>query len=401
MCKALQSGIWRRADLFNAPVIPDRHGTVTVALATQAHTSCRGTPMKVDSLPDVQKPQGLEQPAASKPADAQASVASTGVGDLANLFSQEVALNSRALKQRSMGVRVTPTEQLSQLYDQLGHPAQASLAAVTRRVRLQLLQQPSVDTLLALTGNDPARAYVVLRQVTAQAEAEVRKVEAGLARDALARLETRYKQEIQAGLNIATALQAGAGDPQERQAIRALYYASVVVRQSLATMMQSLLGVYGGERFAEGLNLMRRALADDIAAQASSIPSTKLRTLLLGLQSCGQLGGVLSSCQTLIQRLQVEHDAVLLLQQLLGYAGNGIAPSQVQRLVSELVGEASARQLASLNAIYPMLKQFPLALWRDTRGRQEGLHNFLLVMDELTRQEKTPARPTLDARAQV
>ena len=357
--------------------------------------------MKVESIPDVQTLQSLDRPAPVSMAHAQASVAVPGADDLALLFSQEVAFNSKALSQRTLGARVTPVEQLSQLYDQLGHPAQASLAAITRRVRLQLLQRPGVEKLLELTGNDPARTYVVLRQVTAQAEAEVRKTEAALARDALAKLEVRYQREIQAGLNIAMALHVATDDPQERQAVRALYYATVVLRQSLATMMQSLLGVYGGEQFAAGLNVMRRALADDIAAQASSIPSAKLRTLLIGLQSCGQLGGALSNCAQLIQRLKVEHDAVVLLQRLLGYAGGGIAPAEVQRLAGDLTGASCAGHLTTLNGIYPMLKGLPLALWRDSRGRQEGLHNVLVVMDELTRLEKLPPRPGDDSRGQA
>ena len=357
--------------------------------------------MKVESLPDVQKLQGLDQSAPASDTRPQTPAVSSDVDALANLFSQEVVSNSKALSQRSMGVRVTPMEQLSQLYDQLGHPAQATLASVSRRVRLQLLQQPSVGKLLELTGNDPARTYVVLQQITAQAEAEVRKTEAALARDALARLEMRYKREIQAGLNIAMALQAASDDPQERQAVRALYYASVVVRQSLASMMQSLLGVYGGEQFATGLKVMRRALADDIAACTSSVPTAQLRTLLQGLQSCGQLSGVLCNCQSLILRLKVEHDAVVLLQRLLGYAANGIAASEVQRLGEALVGEASSGKLASLNALYPMLKGLPSVLWRDSRGRQEGLHNFLLVMDELTRLEQLPPRLGDDARAKA
>ena len=355
--------------------------------------------MKVEFNHDLHKVQSLDLPAPEKAAQARAHVAAPGVDELASIFSQEVALTSKALNQRAMGVRVTPTEQLAQLYDQLGHPAQTSLAALTRQVRQHLQQSPSVEKLLDLTGGDPARSYVVLRQITAQAEAEVRKTEAALARDALAKLEIRYKREIQAALNIAMALQANSDDPQERQAVRALYYANVVVRQSLASMMQALLGLYGGEQFSGGLNIMRRALADDIAACASSVPTAKLRTLLLGLQSCGQLGGVLSSCRTLIQRLKVEHDAVILLQRLLGYAGNGIAPSEVQRLADELAGSESAHQLASLNAVYPVLKTLPMALWRDTRGRQEGLHNFLLVMDEFTRLENSQARLGSDPRA--
>lgn len=362
-------------------------------------TSCPGTPMKVEFNPEPHKIQPLDKPGPEKVAQAHAQAGVSGIDELASMFSQEVALTSKALNQRAMGTQVSPIEQFAQLYDQLGHPAQVSLALITRQVRQYLQRGSSVEKLLDLTGGDPARTYVVLRQITAQAEAEIRKTEAALARDALAKLEIRHKREIQAGLNIAMALQASSDDPQERQAVRAMYYANVVVRQSLASMMQALLGMYGGEQFADGLNIMRRALADDVAAYASSVPTAKLRTLLLGLQSCGQLGGVLSSCHALVERLSVEQDAVILLQRLLGYAGNGIAPSEVQRLADELAGEVTAGQVASLNAVYPVLKSLPMALWRDTRGREEGLHNFLLVMDEITRLENGQARLGGDPRA--
>lgn len=345
--------------------------------------------MKVESSPDVQTVQHLDQPAVSQtftPAPANA------VDELAHLFNLEVGNNSQPLSQRRMSVRVPPLEQLAQLYDQLGHPAQASLAAISRRIRLQLLQQPHVDKLLELTGDDPARTFVVLKHVAAQADTEVRPSEAALARDALARLEVRFKGQIQAGLNIAVALQAASVDPQERQALRTLYYASVVTRQSLSTMMQALLGVYGGERFADGLNVMRKALADDIAAKVSSLPTPLLRTLLLGLQSCGQLSGVLAGCHALLLRLGIDHDAVSLLQRMLSFAGTGITPAEVLRLGDDLAGSSDARQLVSLNALYPLVQQLPLALWLDSRVREETLRGFLTVMGELDRAARGPAR---------
>lgn len=345
--------------------------------------------MKVESSNDVRPIQHLDQPVVS-PTTVRAPV--KGADEIAQLFNQEVEANSRTLNQRAVGVRVPPTEQLAQLYDQLGHPAQATLAATSRRIRLQLLQHPGVDKLLEMTGGDPARAFVVLKHVAAQADAEVRASEAALARDAIAKLEVRFKGEIQAGLNIAAALQAAGVDPEERQALRTLYYASVVTRQSLATMMQALLGVYGGERFGAGLKLMRKALADDISALVSSMSTPLLRTLLLGLQSCGQLSGVLAGCQAMTQRLGVEHDAVSLLQRLLGYAGSGIAAGEVLRLGDDLGGGPLERQLVSLNALYPLFQQLPLALWTDSRVRQETLHGFVVVMDELDRIHRGPTR---------
>lgn len=351
--------------------------------------------MKVDPHIDVQKPQSLEQPAPARVDHRPPSTASAApIGDdLGSLFNQEVELNSRALGRRQIGLRVMPVEQLAQLYEQLGHPAQATLATVARNVRVQLLVNSSVEKFLEITGNDPARTYVVLQQVAAQADAEVRSNEAKLAREALVKLEMRFKPQIQAGLNTALALQASSDDPQLRQAVRGVYYASVVTRQSLATMLQALLGLFGGDEFGLGLKLMRRALADDIAALTPSIASAKLLTLLVGLRGCDQLGGILCNCRDLIERLaltypDVTRDAVALLQRLLAYSNTGIAAAEIQRLANELGGADVLNQVISLNSVYPVLKSLPLAVWRDTRGREECLNSFLLVMDEYARTER-------------
>ncbi|SDV04716.1 type III secretion system gatekeeper subunit SctW [Pseudomonas mucidolens] len=310
------------------------------------------------------------------------------------LFSQQMERRSKSLDQRQLvvagpGQRVQKVEHLAQLYEQLGHPGQESLAHLARQVRVLLLQKTSVEGLLALTGGDPARTYVVLEHISAQAEAEARQVEAARACDFLTTLTERYKAQIQAALNIALSLQKGTDDQALRQAVRQLYYSSVVVRQSLATMMQALLELFGGEQFNRGLQVMRRALADDVGAQVSSVPTAKLRTLLLGLQACGQLNTVLRECAGLALRLTPQaadsnQQAVVLLQRLLGYASTGIAPGEVERLGCEFGGEALSSQLVSLNALYPLMQRLPMALWRDSRSRQESLSNFLLCMGQST-----------------
>ncbi|WP_047712532.1 TyeA family type III secretion system gatekeeper subunit [Pseudomonas lactis] len=338
--------------------------------------------MKVESRNDVQTVQRPDQPVINT---AAVPALAKGVDELAHRFNQEVELNKLPLAHRQMGVRVPAAEKLAELYDQLGHPAQASMAAVSRRLRMHLLQSASVEKLLDIAGGDPARAFVVLKHLANEADTEIRKSEAALARSAIAKLEARFKGQIQAGLNIAVALQAACADAEERQALRALYYASVVTRQSLATMMQALLGVYGGDRFQDGLTVMRKALADDIAALVSSMPTPMLRTLLVGLRSCGQLSAVLAGCVACKQRLCMEDEAVTLLQRLLGYAGSGITAGEILRLGDDLGGGPLARQLIALNALYPLIQQLPLALWPDNRGRQETLASFVVVMDELNR----------------
>lgn len=356
---------------------------------TGKHSSCTGVSMKVESNNDVQTIRPLDQAAishASVPAPAK------GIDELAHLFGQEVELNSRALSGRKMTLRVPPVEQLAQLYDQLGHPAKKTLAFLSLLFRQQLQGRPTVEKLLKLADGDPARAFVVLKHVAAKAGSEVRQSDATLARDAIAQLEARFKGEIQAGLNIALALQSAGVDPQERQALRMLYYANVVTRQSLSTMMQALLGVYGGEQFHVGLQVMRKALADDIAAKVSSMPTPLLRTLLQGLRDCGQLSSVLAGCNELIGRLGIEHDAVGLLQRLLAYAGGGIEAAEALRLANDLGGVSSLQQLLALQATYPLFKQLPLALWSDNQVRRDTLARLVMVVDELDRHMRGPTR---------
>lgn len=349
--------------------------------------------MKVESHNDVQTIQRLGQPVISTTPGPAAPA--KGADELSHLFNQAVEVNQLALTQRKVGLRVPPTTQMARLYDLLGHPGKAALAVVSRQIRMQLLKDPSVDKLNELMGKDPALTFVALSFVAAQADTEVRPSEAALARAALAKLEVRFKGEIQAGLNIAVALEKDWGDPQECHALRSLYYASVVARQSLATIMQALLGLYGAERFHRGLKLMCKALAGDIAASVSSTPTAQLRSLLRGLRSCGHLDAVLNGCLELHRRQGIiGQDAVALLQRLLGYAGSGIDTDEILRLGNELGGGTATGRLVALNSLYLLIRQLPEALWSDSQVREKTVLTLIAVLDELRRIEKI--KPSAD-----
>ncbi|USW95362.1 hypothetical protein NHF39_00800 [Pseudomonas proteolytica] len=139
--------------------------------------------MKVDPNLDVQNPAHLNQPAPARIENGPPSQINAPVADdLSALFSQEVELNTKALGKRQLGLRAPAAEQLTQLYEQLGHPAQAKMATIARNVRVQLLLGAGVGKMMGISGNDPARAYVVLKHVALQADAEGRTAEATLAR---------------------------------------------------------------------------------------------------------------------------------------------------------------------------------------------------------------------------
>ena len=348
--------------------------------------------MKIESLNDVQTIPAVDQLAPVTAASTKPSVA-TGGDDLAFRFTQEVEPNSQALNQRSIGKRVKPVDHYADLYELLGYPAQLQLSMISREVRKALQGGADVPSLLKMTEGDPARLHVVLKYVEAQEKDEHRDDGVRQACAALSNLETQYRGEILAGLNTAQVMKAASGDPQERLALRKLYYSSVVTRQSLVAMMQALLSVYCGEQLGVGLLVMRRALADDIAAKSSSIPSSTLRTLMLGLQDCSHLSCVLSTCRALIQRLNAQHDPVALLQALLEYTSSGMTPGEIVRFGRDLSGDNPVMQAICFNALYPLFKELPLVLWRDKRSREELLHKFLVVLDEVARSTNGIARP--------
>ena len=335
----------------------------------------------VDFPSELQKIRNEDRPSVSH---TSTPTASQVADDLALLFNEEVGASSRALNRRQLILPVAAVQLLNQLYDQWGHPAKKTLAMATLQFKQQLRMLVGVEKLLGLCEGDPALTFIVLKNVEAQSGTE-----ATLARDAIIKLEARFRGEIQAGLNTAAALRAGCADLQERQALRMLYYTNVVSRQSLVKILQALLDVYGDERFSKGLKVMQKALADDIAAKVSSLPSAHLRTLLLGLQSCWQLGGVFALCQALIERLRIERVTSKLMQRLLGYTTTGIDSQEFQRLLEELdAGSQLSRTLIALNAIYSVFNKFPLALWFDNRTREELLHNLLVRAGELTKMER-------------
>lgn len=344
--------------------------------------------MKVESPNEVQKVQAFDQAEPLDNAVAKPSVA-PAADDLSNLFSQEVALNSLALSQRSIKAQVIPAEQYVQLYELLGYPAQMSLPKLSQAIRRELRQRPSLSRLIGETGGDPARTFVLLKYM--QATEKAKNPEDGALLDgALVELNAEYADKIRAGLNIADVMKTASSDPHERQVLRTQYYDHVVSNPSVANLIKALLDMYGTDGLARGLSVYSQALANDIAAPESSTAKGKLHGLLFGLKSCSHLSSVLRACDELITWLNAPLDAVTLLKTLLGYANTGITPAQIILLGKELSSEDRSAQLVALNALMPLIKSLPLAWWSDKRTRDESLAKIKVVLDQMTRAELGP-----------
>ncbi len=179
------------------------------------------------------------------------------------MFDHELLAGNRALWGAT--IPVPPIEMHAPLYNVFSYGAQDTFYTSLLTFKKALQHRPTNEEWVMLAKDIPACAYLLLRGLEFRLSSEGHPAEAAQVRDAIAGLSVAYKAEIHTGLAFATKLLEAGGDPQEYQPLRALYYNSIATRQSLLTIIQTLLGEYGGDLFSAKLSSMRKALADDIA----------------------------------------------------------------------------------------------------------------------------------------
>ncbi|MBT2298534.1 type III secretion system gatekeeper subunit SctW [Pseudomonas fluorescens] len=356
--------------------------------------------MKINGYSDVIALDVIPRPltSAPMPSAVPANPLLDSMEEVALKFSESVERHSKSLDQRSIAQpsqarRVERIEKLAELYSLLDRNDQPSLDQLARRMQIQLQQQPSLEAALSLGDNDPARTDILLQQALRLSMKEGDESTVGQTRSLIEELRQLHGEKIRAGFNTAGAIALFSRDPEQRAAMRQLYYKAVVGQQSLASLLEALLERFSEEQFTRGLRTLQRALADDFAALAPSLPGAVLGSMLRGLGSCGQLSNLLHTCNTLLRRLALKHPGTSLTSLALGkrvlrFCGNGFFARDLTLLTEEAVGSTRALHPLFLNGLYPLLQSLPLVLWKDLKTRQNGLRLLQNLMDEQARQER-------------
>ncbi|MGE7955644.1 type III secretion system gatekeeper subunit SctW [Pseudomonas sp. NPDC089530] len=357
--------------------------------------------MKINSYNDVLPLDLLPRPPfAAETASATAkNPLIDSMEEVALKFSESVERHSKSLDERQISEstrgqqRVERIEKLAELYRLLDHSDQPSLEQQARRMQQVLQQQPSLQAALSLGDQDPARTDILLQQALRLAMNEGRESEAQSTRGLIDELRQVHGERIRAGFNTASAIALFSRDPEQRSAMRQLYYQAIVGQQPLASLLESLLERFGDEQLGRGLRTLQRALADDIAALAPSLPGGVLGSMLRGLGSCGQLNNLLKACQALLERLSQQQSRsgmtpLAMGKRVLRFCANGFFARDLTLLGEDTLGQAPHLLPWFFNGLYPLLQNLPLVLWKDLKTRQNGLRLLHNLMDELARQER-------------
>ncbi|AMG56672.1 type III secretion system gatekeeper subunit SctW [Pantoea vagans] len=372
-----------------APVIPGIQPTLPVATSV---------------VDDVLPPVSVAPSSSSASSRMPASLLEDSMEEVSMTFAEHVERKSKALNQRKVvaqpGSRamqhIERIEKLDELMKLLEHPQHAQLETLNQKMQALLSRSPSphLDVLLDAAGDDPVRCDVMLRHTMLQAQLTQN---TELAARALQSLELLHKEkgaEVSAGLNTASAIATFSTDPKQKQAMRQLYYKTIVHLQSGHAMLDALLNSVGSVHFRQGLRTLQRALSDDIAAHSSSIPRGALQKIIASLQDAGNISQTLTASKILLARLagklpDISFSPLELTRRLLNLSGNGAYLRDLQNLSRDVAGQHPHHQVLFLSGLVPLVYHLPLGLWRDekSKNRQMALNLLRTVISEYAAHE--------------
>lgn len=317
-------------------------------------------------------------------------------------FGEQVERKSKALSRRQISqpqsrmlANIERIEKLTELFQLLENPKHPTLDQQIRQMQALLQQSapPTVDAILQAAGGDAARSDIVLRHVLSQAQQQQDAALTQAASQSLTQLQKEKGPEVRAGLNTAAAISLFSTDPNQKQALRELYYQRIVHHQSPAALLDALLERFDAQHFAAGLRTLQRALAADIASLAPSISKPVLSRMLSNLNDSRQLSHTLSASQSLLARLasrmpECTLSAVELTRRLIGLSGNGAYARDLHNLGREVAGQDMQRQLLFFNGLLPLVNDLPHPLWRDAKNRLTALQLIRGLIGDVAQYEK-------------
>ncbi|MEQ9919680.1 type III secretion system gatekeeper subunit SctW [Pectobacterium brasiliense] len=360
-------------------------------------------PVVVDDDPT---PQAAVQQTSSHHAP-PGSPLSTSMEEVAMAFGEQAERRSKSLNRRHIAqqpdaratANVERIEKLTELFRMLENPSQSTLDQQLSRMRDLLMQQgsPSLESVLEAAGNDPARGDILLRHIQQQSPQQPELTAA--AESALQQLHQEKGPEVRAGLNTATAIALFSTQPEQKQAMRDLYYQKIVHQQSASALLDSLLERFDAATFSIGLRTLQRALAADIASLTPSISKAVLSKMLSNLNDSRHLSHTLSSSQTLLTRLANKVPAftlgaVELTRRLIGLSANGAYARDLHNLGREVAGTQVQHQAMFFSALLPLVSDLPHPLWRDSKNRQTALQLIRGMIGDIAQYEKQQAKNT-------
>lgn len=330
----------------------------------------------------------------SAPPPVPANDMSDTMEEISMKFSESVERNSKTLEERQVRPRQQlRIDKLEALYNLLTNPDERQQDEKVRQLLTMGQKNLSLSQLMTLADDDPATADILLQHAIHRAKNSQDNPLLNQLKQTSHTLEQEHGREILAGINTAEALAKFSQDPQQRKNIRNLYYRNVVGQASLAGIFDTLLSQFDEQHFSQGIHTLIRAMTDDLSSQVTSMQPAQLKGLLKDLTACQQLSHVLGRSRELLQKFTAQGISrdmtpARLTRRLIDLTQSGVYPREFKSLADDTVGQSPLHHSKLFNAVYPLVRDMPLPLWKDGKNRQGALNLMLRMMTEYAHHEQ-------------
>ncbi len=293
-------------------------------------------------------------------------------------------LSARAFEGPTVAKRIESIEKLREMYELLD--SEYNQKNLQFRAKKAFEQAQQEQTIEFPDNSIPAGNFIILKEALNLAilrddEKSKKRIE-----DEIAKLEEKQRPKIDAGLNTAEVLHGAFENSSDRQAMRAVYYQSILGSASVSGLMQSLLNTFGGKNFSKNINTLTKAVMQDIRSARPSAPPELLETKLRDLNRVNYARSMVNDCKQFLanyykQQNIEEQSSVSLTKELLKLISGTILGKDLDTIANHYAGKDPDQKLIFLNSLFPFMKSFPEILWENQKNRMTGLQTMLVYLE--------------------
>lgn len=237
----------------------------------------------------------------------------------------------------------------------------------------------------------PAGNYIVLNEAAELAKSQGNEAALHHIEKQIDTLQTQDGAKVDAGLNTAEVLHGAFESNNEREAMRAIYYQSILGAASVSTLMTSLLNSFGDRDFSKSIQTLTKAVMQDIRSARPSTAPEQLEAKLKDLNSVNYCRSIVNDSKQFLQNFLKKKDvsdqqSVALTREILTFTRGSIFANDLDTFAVRYAGSDADHKIVFLNAIFPFIKSLPEVLWENQKNRMTGLQTILIHMEnEATR----------------
>lgn len=306
--------------------------------------------------------------------------------------AQETLGKSNLLRSRKLKDRLI-SQQLMGEYDR-------HLGDAVRTLRTNVLSRlPNLHGLLTLVEGNTIKALDVLKTAAEQALHEGVADESVVLKNLTSDVRAHQRKIARARARgvAAGSTNPAAGNSRRRTNLLPMYSGTAITSRTVLVVIEILLNEIETRLneqeeavpFTVKLQQKHNFIIDEFAALAPAASQRQIRTLVHGINILRHIAVLLRDCQHLLGRMRGKNPAlkiepVKFLQELLRLSAAGWQIDQTQEFATQIGGSQLKHKLSFLNALRPMLRDWPILLWQDLEKRRNALGNLRELMTQLT-----------------